>query len=97
MKTRIILLAAAACGLAACSDRGAMAARPTAVAVAPAQDNYLWARNDGRRMSGNPELMAQGRADQEQCRLNSTSGGQLVQSAYVSCMEARGYSRRQAG
>lgn len=79
--------------LAGCSatDRSS---RPVAVAAAPSAPSYVWARNDGQRMSGNPELLAQGRADQEQCRVSATSGGALNQSAFVSCMQARGYNRR---
>lgn len=85
--------------LAACSgpiDRGrqvgAQAAGPAP--SAPAAENYVWARNDGRRMSENPELLRQGQADQAACRASASGGGSLNMPAFISCMEARGYSRR---
>lgn len=64
-------------------------------AVAPGA-GYVWARNDGRRMSGNPELLSKGRADQARCSLAATAAGALDQAAFIRCMEASGYSRREA-
>lgn len=92
----LIVAAGAAVLLSACSgrmERGpAMMSQPVA-ATPPAQD-YVWARNDGRRMAENPELLRQGQADQSACRDSATMGGSLNMPAFQSCMEARGYSRR---
>jgi hypothetical protein len=68
----------------------------TQVAAAPPAENYVWARNDGRRMSENPDLLRQGQADQAACRASASSGGTLSLTAFTSCMESRGYSRRRA-
>ena len=79
----------------------AVATRPpqsmvTTAAVAP-EAGYVWARNDGQRMSGNPELLSKGHADQERCRRVATAAGALDQAAFIRCMEASGYSHRAAG
>lgn len=90
---RVLLVAvSAAILLSACgpTSRARMAPQQ---AAAPAE-NYVWARNDGRRMADNPELLRQGQADQAACRASATSAGSLNIAAFTSCMEARGYSRR---
>lgn len=68
----------------------------TTAAVLP-EAGYVWARNDGRRMSGNPDLLSKGHADQERCRLAATAADALDQVAFVNCMEGSGYSHRAAG
>lgn len=90
---RVLFVAvSAAVLLSACAPtRG----RPVAQAVAtPPAENYVWARNDGRRMADNPELLRQGQADQAACTASATTAGTLNLQAFTSCMEARGYSRR---
>lgn len=62
----------------------------------PPAENYVWARNDGRRMAENPDLLRQGQADQATCRASASNSGALNMQAFTSCMEARGYSRRRA-
>ncbi len=88
----LIVVVSAAVLLSACSGRmdgrNALAARN-----APAEE-YVWARNDGRRMAANPDLLRQGQIDQSACRASATAGGVLNVAAFTSCMEARGYSRR---
>jgi hypothetical protein len=87
--------------LTACSgriDRGnpfAVSARN--VSYAPAPTPYVWARNDGRRMSGNPALLSQGQKDQAQCRDVAATGGALKSNVFAQCMQQRGYSPRPAG
>lgn len=64
-------------------------------ATPPSSDqNYVWARNDGRRMATDPELRRKGEADQQQCNDQASGGGALNLPAFVSCMEGRGYHRR---
>jgi hypothetical protein len=81
--------------LSACAPNTRQSAAPQ-VAVAPPAENYVWARNDGRRMSENPDLLRQGQIDQAACRASASSGGTLSLPAFTSCMESRGYSRRRA-
>ena len=59
-------------------------------------DHYVWARNDGRRMSSDPALLRQGQADQAACHAIATTQAVLNMPAFVHCMETRGYSRRRA-
>lgn len=56
--------------------------------------NYVWARNDGRRMADNPALFRQGQKDQSECQSEASAGGGLNQSIYFDCMRGRGYSPR---
>lgn len=90
-----VLLAAvsAAVLLSACAPTTRRVAAPEAAVQAPAE-NYVWARNDGRRMADNPELLRQGQADQAACRASASAAGTLNLAAFTSCMESRGYSRR---
>lgn len=101
MLTKLIAVTLAAGFLAACSrtdSRAPLAPQASAMPQqsAPAPENYVWARNDGRRMSGNPELLAQGQADQNRCRAGATTAVGLDMPAFVRCMESSGYSRRNA-
>lgn len=80
--------------LSACAPTGTrmdMASQSAAMASA---ETYVWARNDGRRMAGNPELLRQGQADQAACRATASTSGMLNLQVFASCMEARGYSPR---
>ena len=87
--------------LTACSgriDRGnplAYAAQP--VPFAPATGSYVWARNDGRSMSGNPALLRQGQKDQAICRDEATLSGAIKHNVFAGCMQKRGYFTRLAG
>jgi hypothetical protein len=63
------------------------------MAPVPAE-TYVWARNDGRRMAENPDLLRRGQADQAACRATAYTSGTLNLQVFASCMEARGYSRR---
>jgi len=79
-------------------DRGsplAYAARNTQ--FAPVTETYVWARNDGQRMSGNPALLRHGQKDQAACRDEAYSGSALNRNAFAYCMQKRGYSTRPAG
>ena len=83
--------------LSACSPTSQRTRAPqvaAAAAPAPAAENYVWARNDGRRMAENPELLRQGQADKAACTASASTGGTFSLPAFTSCMEARGYSRR---
>lgn len=94
LKWMTIALAAAA--LTGCSP----ASRPierTVVQAPPVASgtDYVWARNDGRRMATDPALRRQGESDQAECRARATTT-ELVLPLFVSCMESRGYHRRTA-
>jgi hypothetical protein len=67
---------------------------PQAAVSAPQAESYVWARNDGRRMADNPDLLRQGQADQAACRASASGASTLDIQAFTSCMESRGYSRR---
>ena len=101
MLSRLMVGCLAALALAACAgriDRSnplAYAAQP--VPFAPAQSSYVWARNDGQRMSGNPALLRQGQKDQAQCRDQANSGDASKSNVFAQCMQRRGYFQRQAG
>jgi hypothetical protein len=90
-----LAVVSAAVLLSACAPTARQSVEPQ-VAAAPPAENYVWARNDGRRMSENPELLRQGQTDQAACRASASGGGTLNLAAFTSCMEARGYSRRRA-
>jgi hypothetical protein len=94
---RLVLALSALVLLSACSNRvdvdGSM--RPHKLAGMTG-DQYVWARNDGRRMASDPALLRQGQADQAACRAMASAQGLLNMPAFVRCMEARGYSRRRA-
>ncbi len=80
--------------LAACaSSRPARAPMP--VATEPAADGpKVWARADGRRMSGNRALTEQGQRDLAQCRsLAAIEGepGKYHLPTLADCMAQRGY------
>jgi len=62
----------------------------------PSVEGYVWARNDGRRMAGDPGLLRQGQRDQAECRGEASASTGLDQSAYVRCMQRRGYTARSA-
>ncbi|MBX9739945.1 MAG: hypothetical protein K2X62_07735 [Beijerinckiaceae bacterium] len=102
MLTKLIALTLVAGSLAACSSRTdsraslgpQVAEAPRAAAAAP--QNYVWARNDGQRMSGNPQLMAKGQADKTRCEGGATTAAGFDMQAFIRCMEASGYSRRDA-
>ena len=81
--------------LSACAPTTRRMAGPQPIA-GPSAETYVWARNDGRRMSENPALLRQGQIDQAACRQSASGGGTLNLPAFTSCMEARGYSRRRA-
>jgi hypothetical protein len=63
----------------------------------PAPEGYVWARNDGRRMSGDPVLLRQGQKDQKECRDQAAEKGGFNQPIFTNCMQRRGYSARPAG
>ena len=65
--------------------------------VAPMSETYVWARNDGQRMAGNPRLLQQGKKDQADCRMLATRGSILNQARFADCMRERGYAPRRAG
>ena len=52
---------------------------------------YVWARNDGQRMSTNPVLLKQGQTDQIACRESASVTGELNVNNFSACMAARGY------
>lgn len=64
--------------------------------VRPLSDHYVWARNDGQRMAGNPVLLRQGQKDQAECRHEAASGTGLSQTVFAACMQRRGYRVRLA-
>jgi|LauGreDrversion4_2_1035121.scaffolds.fasta_scaffold166103_2 hypothetical protein len=94
---RLLLALSALVFLSACSNRvdhyGSM--HTHRMAGVPG-DHYVWARNDGRRMSSDPALLRQGQADQAACHASASTRGVLNMPAFVYCMETRGYSRRRA-
>ena len=63
----------------------------------PAMDSYVWARNDGRRMSENPSLLRQGQKDQAECRNGASLSSAMNRNVFTQCMQRRGYSMRLAG
>jgi hypothetical protein len=91
---RIMILAAATV-LNGCSPASRPVERVAVQSPAPAttSQNYVWARNDGRRMATDPSLRRQGESDQAECRARATSG-ELIMPIFVSCMEGKGYHRR---
>jgi len=58
------------------------------------QESYVWARNDGRRMSGNPALLRQGQKDQAECRHQASLSSAVNRNVFAPCMQKRGYSMR---
>ena len=86
--------------LTACAgriDRGtpfSNSARYVSVAASPSP--YVWARNDGQRMAGNPALLRQGQKDQAHCRDEAATSGALNHNVFAQCMQRRGYSARLA-
>lgn len=95
MRVLIVALSAAVV-LSACAPTTRTATLAPQVAASAAPENYVWARNDGRRMAENPELLRQGQADQAACRASASTAGALDLQIFTSCMESRGYSRRRA-
>ena len=94
---RVLLVAiSAAVLLSACAPttRTAVLTPSQSAAPAPQAESYVWARNDGRRMAENPDLLRQGQADQAACRASASDASALNMQAFTSCMESRGYSRR---
>lgn len=89
----LIAAVSAAVLLSACAPTRGRPVSAQAVTPPPAE-NYVWARNDGRRMADNPELLRQGQADQAACTASATTSGTLNLQIFTSCMESRGYSRR---
>ena len=88
-RMRVLLAAmSAAVLLSACAPT-------TTRTVSASSETYVWARNDGRRMAANPELLRQGQADQAACRATASTSGTLNLQVFASCMAARGYSPRQ--
>lgn len=95
MIAKLFVVAMAAGLVSACAPSRPIVveAQPVRTAQAP-QPDYVWARNDGQRMAGNPTLYAKGQADQNRCRQSSTISGMLDQPAFVRCMESSGYTAR---
>lgn len=93
MRVMFVALSAAALVSACAPTSGS---RVMSVQAEPPAESYVWARNDGRRMAENPDLLRKGQADQADCRASASSAGTLNLAAFTSCMEARGYSRRRA-
>lgn len=71
------------------------AAAPTEEAQIGLGHEYVWARKDGQRMATNPALQKQGEADRRACERASTPNGQLETAAFFSCMDQKGYDRRE--
>lgn len=100
MSSRLLASCLVCLGLTACAgrvDRGnalAYAARNTQ--LVPVTETYVWARNDGRRMSGNPALLRQGQKDQAYCRDEATKGRTHHHNIFAQCMQRRGYLARLA-
>lgn len=92
---RLFTLGLAAAALSGCSPASRPVERVALQTPPPASTNtdYVWARNDGRRMATDPSLRRQGESDQAECRAQAT-GREFVLPVFVSCMEARGYHRR---
>lgn len=91
-----ITLAIAATALNACSPASRPVERTVVQAPAAAPNtNYVWARNDGRRMATDPALRRQGESDQAECRARATTS-EFILPIFVTCMESRGYHRRNA-
>jgi hypothetical protein len=82
------LLALAACVPPSTSSRPVA---PVAAVAAPANDDYVWARKDGRRMAGNPELYQQGALDRQTCSAQASTSGTLDFPVFASCMDRAGY------
>jgi len=87
--------------LTACAGRMDRS-RPFAYAArsaqgSPAMESYVWARNDGRRMSENPSLLRQGQKDQAECRNEASLSIAMNRNVFAQCMQKRGYSMRLAG
>jgi hypothetical protein len=49
----------------------------------------VWARKDGQRIAGNPDLESRARADESECRTEASVDGSPATMA--ACMDARGY------
>ena len=94
MRVLIAAVSAAVLVSACAPTTTRMSPASQSVAMPPAE-NYVWARNDGRRMAGNLELLRQGQADQAACRATASTSGTLNLQVFASCMAARGYSPRQ--
>jgi hypothetical protein len=101
MHLRLMAGFLACLALTACSgriDRGnPFAASTPPISFAASPTPYVWARNDGRRMSGNPALLSQGQKDQSKCREEAATGGASSSHVFAQCMQRRGYSARPAG
>ena len=81
------LLALTACVPPSTSSRP----QPVAAVVAPSTEDILWARKDGRRMSGNPELFQRGTQDKQTCEAEASASGSLDFPVFASCMDRAGY------
>lgn len=90
---KAILLVPALLALAACvpPSTSSRPVAPVAAVIAPSSEDILWARKDGRRMSGNPELFQRGTQDKQTCEAEASTSGSLDFPVFASCMDRAGY------
>jgi hypothetical protein len=91
-----ILISLTVIGLSGCaSERGRTGTSSGMQTANPLSNSgIIWARKDGRRMSGNATLFEQGQRDKQSCELTASQTGILDFSIFSTCMDEKGYYRR---
>ena len=87
------VVAALALGLSGCISPSPSRPPTPVASLQPSApgDDILWARKDGRRMSGDPVLYQQGLDDKQRCALEASPSGALDFPVFASCMNVAGY------
>jgi hypothetical protein len=77
-------------GCSRLSERSAAVSTPAAVAPAGPSASFAWARSDGQRMAGNPDLIAHAQADIAACQAEAPPRAAKGVPGEP-CMRERGY------
>jgi len=84
----LVLLVLVGCSRS--SERTAAVPGPAAAPLAGPSASFAWARSDGQRMAGNPDLVAQAQADIADCQAEAPPRAAKGVSGEP-CMRERGY------
>ena len=77
-------------GCSRLSERSAAVPAPAAAAPAGPSASFAWARSDGQRMAGNPDLIAHAQADIAECQAEAPPRAAKGVPGEP-CMRERGY------
>ena len=77
-------------GCSRLSERRAAVPAPVAVTAAGPSASFAWARSDGQRMAGNPDLIAHAQADIAECQAEAPPRAAKGVPGEP-CMRERGY------